>query len=90
MYQEEYLKINISKHQRSIYAQFRAGILPLQVEVGRYRNIPLEERLCTLCDEHDVEDEFHLLLKCSRYRNLRDTLFNQAISKEPSFLDLQD
>ena len=39
--QEEYLTFNISKHQRSLFAQFRGGILPLQVEIGRYRNLPL-------------------------------------------------
>ena len=90
MYQEDYLKLNISKYQRSIFAQFRAGILPLQVEIGRYRNIPLEERLCTLCDACEVEDEFHFLLKCSRYEDLRKSLFEKALLSETSFLNLQD
>ena len=30
-----YLNLNIPKYHRSIFAQFRAGTLPLQVEVGR-------------------------------------------------------
>ena len=42
----DYLKMNITKYQRSLFAQFRSGILPLEIEVGRYRNIDLSERIC--------------------------------------------
>lgn len=35
---------NLSKYSRSLLAQFRCGILPLEVEIGRFRNIPLENR----------------------------------------------
>ena len=63
--QEEYLSLNIPKYQRSLFAQFRGGVLPLQVEIGRFRKIPLEERLCNLCDMGQVEDEFHFLCICT-------------------------
>ena len=54
---EDYLFFKVHKMHRSLLAQFRAGMLPLSVEVDRYRNIPMEERLCTLCDDNIVEDE---------------------------------
>ena len=76
--QEEYLNLNISKYQRSVFAQFRADILPLQVEVCRFRNLPLEERLCTLCNQAQVEDEFHVLYICDKYSDLRTVLYDQA------------
>ena len=57
---EEYTKMNINKYQRSMFAQFRCGILPLEIEVGRYRDIPLKERICQLCN-NAVEDEIHFL-----------------------------
>ena len=78
---EEYVLSDISKRQRSLLAQFRAGILPLEVEVGRFRNIPLSERTCKLCNLNNVEDEYHLLLECPIYSELRSTLFLKANSK---------
>ena len=78
--QEEYLTLNISKHQRSLFAQFRGGILPLQVEIGRYRNLPLEQRICTLCDKNEVEHEFHLLCHCPIYEDIRKVLYNETIT----------
>ena len=36
---EEYLMLDISKYQRSVFSQFRCGILPLEIEVGRYRDV---------------------------------------------------
>ena len=52
----EYVMMNISKYQRSLFAQFRSGILPLEIEIGRYRNIPLELRVCKMCHLGVVED----------------------------------
>ena len=75
---EDYLFFKVPKMLRSLLAQFRAGILPLSIEVGRYRNIPLEERLCTLCDDNVVEDEIHFLCSCKLYKEARDVLFVQA------------
>ena len=54
----------IESWPRSLIAQFRAGILPLNIEVGRYRNVPLEEHLCMLCDDNVVEDEVNFLCLC--------------------------
>ncbi len=47
--------------------QFRWGILPLKIETGRYTQIPLEFRLCILCDSNLVEDENHFL-----YQKVKD------------------
>ena len=60
---------------RSLLAEFRAGILPLSIEVDRYRNIPLEKHLCTLCDDNVVEDEIHFLCSCKLYKEAIDILF---------------
>ena len=82
---EDYLNLNISKYQRSILAQFRCGILPLAIEIGRYRNIPLCDRLCELCNEGSVEDEIHFLCDCTCYSKFRPILFSQAALLDPSF-----
>ena len=82
---EDYLNLNISKYQRSLLAQFRCGILPLEIEVGRYRDIPLNERLCKLCDKNQVEDEIHFLCDCEYYSEYRNTLFDSALQLDPAF-----
>jgi hypothetical protein len=46
---EEYVQKNFNRKMRSLIAQFRSGILPLQIEVGRFRNIPVENRVCFSC-----------------------------------------
>jgi hypothetical protein len=56
---EEYVQKNFNRKMRSLIAQFRSGILPLQIEVGRFRNIPVENRVCFSCPDK-IEDEFHL------------------------------
>ena len=38
-------------------SQFRLGILPLEIEVGRFRDVPLPNRICSMCDGNAVEDE---------------------------------
>ena len=76
--QECYLNLNIPKYHRSLFAQFRAGILPLAVEVGRYRSLPLSERVCTMCQLQLVEDEYHILCVCGSYDEFRTTLYNKA------------
>ena len=61
---EPYLYKVHDRHHRSILAQFRCGILPLKVETGRYQSIPIELRLCVLCNENVCRngDTFYALL----------------------------
>ena len=46
---ENYVCKHFSKRKRSLFAQLRVGVLPLEVETGRYRNILPENRLCPFC-----------------------------------------
>ncbi len=40
-------------------AQYLCGILPLEIETGRWQNKPVEERICKVCESGEVENEFH-------------------------------
>lgn len=84
---EIYTKSNVKKYHRSVFAQFRCGILPLEIEIGRYRNIPLEKRICQLC-KTTVEDEIHFLCECPTYADYREPLFRVAKDADPSFMNL--
>ena len=79
---ESYLKINLSRSERSFMAQFRCGILPLRIETGRFRNEDVSERLCVLCDSNTVEDEFHFLLQCPAYNAEIIILLNGVITSD--------
>ena len=71
------MNLNIPKYHRSLFAQIRASILPLVVEVGRYRSLPLSERVCTMCQLQLVEHEYHILYVCERYNEFRTALYNK-------------
>jgi len=87
---EEYLLQNMSKHKRSLMTQFRSGILPLNVETGRFRNIPLGDRVCTVCNMNQIEDEFHFIIQCELYDLLRQKLYDDANSYDETFVQLDD
>ncbi len=43
---EQYINFCVSCRKRSLLAQFRMGVLPLAIETGRFKSIPVEERVC--------------------------------------------
>ena len=73
---EDYLLLDLTKYQRSVFSQFRCGILPLEIETGRFRNIELQNRLCEIC-KTEVEDEIHFLLTCTAYTEPRKKSYSK-------------
>jgi hypothetical protein len=68
----------MNRKYRSMIAQLRSGVLPLEIETGRWRGTQLENRICQLCQVGCVEDEAHFLFSCNFYSNER-LLFFQRI-----------
>ena len=56
---EEYLNTIKDSNQRRLFSKFRISNHKLEIEFGRYKNIPRNERFCKFCDQSTVEDEFH-------------------------------
>ena len=52
-------------------------------------NLRLNERMCSVCSG-EVEDEAHVLLRCSLYSTFRDHLFNIACTFNGFFLSFND
>ena len=77
---EPYVKKFLSRKQRSSIARIRCGTLPLEVERGRYRNIPADRRICKVCNSNVTEDEIHFLFLCNRYSVRRNELRRELIS----------
>lgn len=80
----------LQRRQRSLCAQLRTGSLPLAIEVGRYKGIPEEERLCVFCDLGVVKDEFHFIFHCPLYSDLRNCLYEKIKWKNPDLFWLSD
>ena len=70
---EAYIK-TYSKSKRSILCQLRIGILPLEIELGRYVRLKINERTCKLCKK-DVEDEIHFVCVCPALELIRMKYF---------------
>ena len=86
---------------RKRLAQLRLGVLPLRVETDRYQRVKTDasERYCRQpkCSNNDVtavvktfevENEFHFLVKCKHYDQLRNVLFSRLSC--PEFDQLND
>ncbi len=76
---EKYL-LNLDDNLRITMCKFRTDNTRLPKVTGRYKRPKLErhQRICTLCDEERVGDEYHLLFECKnetivRYRRRKNT-----------------
>ena len=80
-----YVKTRLSRTERSYIAKLLCGNMPLKVETGRYRNTPLENRLCTYCDKGEIEDEVHFLNNCDLYTDLRTELLHEPMNNATNY-----
>ena len=58
---QTYLKKPIYNQYKKCITRLRLSSHCLSIETGRYKNIPLDRRICPMC-KTDVEDEFHFVL----------------------------
>ena len=71
---ETYLDVINDKKLRKNICCFRISAHRLHIERGRYTGTRLEDRLCAECKE--IEDEFHFMFECQKYKLFRDDLMN--------------
>jgi len=70
-----YIKLNLTRQQRSFLAQVRSGSLPIHIETGRYVGLAIELRTCKFCTNEEVETEYHFLFQCNCYSLTRNLFF---------------
>lgn len=72
---ESYLDTVKCFARRYSTTKFRISAHDLEIEKGRYKNIPREQRVCQWCNtnmgEQIVEDENHVICDCGLYANIR-------------------
>ena len=78
------------KRERSMLMKLRGGTAAFQVEVGRWRGVKREERICKECQSGEIEDVCHWLLQCPAWDHIRQPLFTaQALKDLPERATLE-
>ena len=81
---EPYLDIVKNRKMRFELANFRIGSHGLEVDIGRRMKITRNERLCRVCNTNVIEDEFHFLLQCPEYNDVRQQLLPNNVYTFPN------
>lgn len=89
-FQEYFESINICKY-RNTMSRLILSSHNLAVESGRWhkpQSIPFNDRKCSVC--HILEDEYHLLLECSIYKDIRIKYINKYFWNRPNMFKLKE
>ena len=73
---EPYLDNNTNKRFRITLSRFRLSSLKLEIERGRYHNIDRENTICEICNLKAIANEYHFVLVCPLYIDIRKKVFN--------------
>ena len=60
----------------------------LPMELGRWKGVPYNERLCTFCN-NDVGDEYHMMLVCPYFKEDRVKYVMPYYYRNPNTLKFQ-
>ena len=85
--EEPYLSLSIPRRLKVALARFRTSNHNLEIETGRRGNIPPENRLCKYCAMNDIaiiEDEYHVIFHCEKYKYLRDMYLDKTVVENPN------
>ena len=80
---ENYLDSILKDKFRIALTRFRLSSHHFAIETGRFQNIPRDERFCTNC-KTIIENEYHFLLACPLYRDLRQKYLKPYFCRWPT------
>ena len=87
---EHYCTLIMPPSHRSALSKFRCGVAPLRIETGRFEQLPVSQRTCPLCNSGEVETEYHVLLHCTTYNDIRVEFFDHMVRTVPNFFSISD
>jgi hypothetical protein len=70
-------------------SMFRCGNHRLPIATGRYQGIDKEDRLCPLCSNHQIGDEFHYLFECPSMTDERHMYLKPYFHRTPNTLKME-
>ena len=82
--------LNVKKF-RVAMTKLKVSSHRLEIDVGRWardNRTPINERKCRYCDK--LEDEFHVLLECTLYVDLRKQCIKKYFWNRPNMLKLKE
>ena len=83
-----YLQKGIPSIFRKCITRIRLSSHDLCIETGRYHGLDRNNRNCIMFDLNVIEDEFHFILQCSRYLDIRKQCIKNIIGLDPQLLNL--
>ena len=80
----KYLDVIKDKYVRVAISRIRLGSHSFMIERGRWEKpkINVELRKCGVCN--DIEDEYHIFVKCPRFASLRNRYLSKTVYSRPS------
>lgn len=85
---QEYLTKPIPTVYVQFISKYRLSSHQLEIERGRFYNINRKERVCNLCSLSQIEDEFHFILICPFYKEIRKLYVKKYYYEKPSVFKL--
>ena len=85
---ENYLDI-LDYKNRVCLCRFRTCNHRLPIETGRWYNLERKDRICNLCLENKMGDEFHYILECKLLRNERKSLLGNYYCRRVNTLKMK-
>ena len=85
---ETYLLILPRKHAIN-FTKFRLANTQLPVVTGRYDDTNYDERVCTLCNQNKIGDEFHTLFECSFFSTQRQDMLPKYYYRYPNTFKME-
>ncbi len=78
------LNTNLERNVRNLVAKLKSGLLPLRLEMGHYKGMNREDRICQVCDKGEMEDEIHFLFRCKPLKHTRKAYVKSIRAENPS------
>jgi hypothetical protein len=87
---EKYLDYIKENKYRTALTRFRLSSHNLAIETGRYNMVDRAERICLNCNMNVIENEFHFLLICPKYSDLRKKYIKKYYYQWPTIQKLEN
>ena len=86
---EWYLQENFNCELRQCLSKNKLCSHKLFIERGSWMKpiIELNDRICTLCNAKDIEDEYHVLMICSNNKTLCMKFVKNSITKDQAYIN---
>ena len=84
---EKYL-LNLDITERINLCKFRCrnSKIPVVVLGYAYLNIPYENRICTVCNQNEIGDEYHYVMRCHYFQHSREKYIENIFWINPSYI----